>query len=583
MKKSTKKGVYGLLLLILVGVIVYYGSNLFAIAYDDYLIEDDFSIPDPALSPSATNSYCTSTIVSGGYLNYMCKSDKWQTYQDNYLTFGGANFGCYLNIKQENNNLNFNGEWKSGKIETTYLKNLKNSDIKTSVLLTAGKSNYCGQGSSLALSLNDKIVYSLSINEGSNDLLIEMIKDIENENVYHIIINGKEVNLVEISSPEAYLKYTFSGVGSLQIDYLKSRPYFNCEVDTDEVVIKDTFKEGATFDIKDLTYTPVKFCADSYPVIKRSFDDKGVRADIMGQLTKKIVTGQSITVEPNTAIEVYYIADYKEGMGTRCGLDEAYNPTLKLCSKIITEEEDVLEFINEKKIVIVGKNDILFKDSIQIADKTVTLRTPTCTGDGDKVKTSVSYGENDFEVNTEEEIALSQYFNLFYTPQTNCKAIEDSYTLKSFQNYGIIRVKSDDVLMLSTPSVPMESYFVIKGSTPELSFKITNSIGKFEESGIQVKLTRKILTSQEVTQMNIPFKSGTNDYSLPIDSTTYGKMEYEITPYYKIGDVIIFDNEKLYRNFEVVDEVPADYKFKSDNVVFGWLQSLWNWIKGWFA
>ena len=366
-----KNVIIGTVIFIAVIVVLAIIGNIFSIGYDDFLMEDDFIISDPALTCSSTSG------------KKICESNRWKS----EVYYGGGSPTTQSLVQEGDSKLIINSQLENAKV--TYNGDLKNRDLKWVGKLSLNGASRGGTASgTMNFLINGKQAYSksLSVPEGANrdgghieqELLFEAILDIENESIYHIIVNGAEVNKVAVTEPTAMVSWQVNGgsqssssIGNmrLELDYLKSRAYYNCRVDNDEVVVRDTFSEGSTFSISNLAYKPVKFCVESYPAIKRSFTEEGTRADIQGLLTRKLANGEKISVAENEAIEIYYIADYKEGMGERCSLDSAFDTKLNKCIKLISEEEDKVEFVNIKEFFEVGKEQLLLSDAVLIGDR----------------------------------------------------------------------------------------------------------------------------------------------------------------------------------------------------------------------
>jgi hypothetical protein len=491
----------------------------------------------------------------------------------------------------------------NGEAKATYLKDLSNGDIKTKFKMEISSQAYYGGGGTIALYLDGTKFYSDTIecNGGkfsctnSKDYLVELVKDIENPNLYHVQVNGLEISTTNIGKQ---FSYDFVGTtsGTLTIDYLKSRPYYNCQVENDEVVVRDVFTSGSLFTIKDLTYTPVKFCVDSYPAIKRSFLAQGVRADIQGQITKKLTTGQSILVEPQTTLEIYYIADYIEGMGERCGLDSAYDTQENKCVKIISEAEDVVEIINNVSYISVGENQLLFDNSVAIGEKELSSLPPSYLCKAEKPKanaplpreecwtTSVSYDGVTLPIKSGQEVSFKNgLVKVKYYPEAQFK---DDQIQAGWKNHFVLTLST---AILSLKVNPTTEYYLLFGTDKKVEYEITNNLGTLNTAGVQILTTKKLLTSQNSNQQTFNLKSGLNKMSYVLDTKEYGEAEVQIVPFIKVGGKTFFDNEKITRNYNVVDKIPTDtiYQDKIIEVEKQYsfkelLGKLWEMILGWF-
>tara|TARA_Y100000310_G_scaffold344138_1_gene455319 strand:+ start:145 stop:2082 length:1938 start_codon:yes stop_codon:yes gene_type:complete len=567
--------------LIIIGLQFFGAIDLFsAIGFDDFLIEDDFSVASPALIGKGTCS-------SANRVN-TCTDDKWQTVRTSLPgrhPCPGQGASSSTTVSDGKLVLTANSATTA---KATYQLNLKDKDIKTNYKLSVGTPGHQTAGGGFSVYLGNQKVHSDSMSftfsklgrSGSKEYLLRLIKDIEEEDLFYIEVNGKVTGNITITETIAKLKFEVGSGGSqchqssasLTIDQVKARPYFNCAVDSDEVVVRDVFNEGSTFTIRDLTYPRVsQFCVEEYPIIKRSLTKKGIRADKLGTLTNKLVKGQSITVGSGETIEVYAIVDFVEGMGNRCTLDSAWDTTLKKCVKIIEEEEDVVQLQNITQFVTVGADDVLFKGSTKIGDATLTSKKPkyTCHSqdkkaiapspqascwttvvDYDGEETTFKYGETK---NIHSLVKLKYFADARYKQDTgkSTSSVQNDYV-----NHFLLTV--GDILDITAKFD--DTFYVLFGKDHDIKFEVNNKLSKFDNSGIQVRETRKLLTSQSTQQKIIRFGSGTNEYSYPVNSNVFGKVDYEITFWYEIAGQKFFDDEKVVRSFEIVDKIPTDVK-----------------------
>jgi len=562
-------------LLLLVGLAVLFGTNfsdgLLGIAFDDFIVEDDFSIPSPALLQQ-------STVCSGTGVDKFCADPNWQSFSQ-----GNTNpLQCdrrESSVTIENDELVITSRPERSAY-AIYQKDLDNRDIKYTATRTAGSSKGAGSGGHRIL-FNDVLVYSEQFSWGSDggsdtsSFLFTAFLDIVNPNLYHIEVNGDFINSIEIDEPQIQVKFesfangntcTLIPTSTLRVVELKSRPYFNCEVEEDEIVIRDSFVAGTTFNIDSLAFKPVKFCVDSYPAIKRSFTEEGVRADIQGILTRQLTTGESITVAENEVIEIYYIADFTEEMGTRCALDSAWDTKERKCVKIITEQQDIVEIIREKEFIVVGKNQKLFENSLTIGDKEITSSTPQylCSSEESRAsspnpreecwETEVTYNDIATKYIYGQEKNLDRFFSLRIFQEAR---YEDNKVQDGAKNQFVLTLKNRDLLSIDNVDEDNEQFYIIFGERRSYPFTVTNRYGDFQLSGVQVTKTKDLLFEQSTEQIDIAFTEGTKEYSIPLDSGEFGGVEYRLIPYFFIGEEIFFDDEQITRNFEVVNEIPT--------------------------
>jgi len=228
----------------------------------------------------------------------------------------------------------------------TYKVNLKNKDIKFKYTVSAGKSPSESIGStSGAVTFGGQNIASISASTTSIDGLVELIKDVTDKNKFIVIVNGEVTKEIIITSEEAYLEFTMSASQngrtghSMKIEYIKSKTYFSCETDNNEVWITDEFDEGSVFNIYDLSYEPTKFCPLDYPAVVRDYRERGTKADYRGTITESLTKGESFTVPLFQSYEIRYATTYKPGITERCNLTSVYSTKLNKCiNKVYSQD-----------------------------------------------------------------------------------------------------------------------------------------------------------------------------------------------------------------------------------------------------
>lgn len=619
MKKETKNSwilvIVILSILLIASLGTYYFTQMTAF-YDGYLIEDDFSIVSPALSGERRD--CQTTI-SGTITTHLCQDSNWITH-----TTGSGN------TYYENNKLIIYGSAQSGSsgsAQATYRPNLKNKDIKTQFLVRGTGNIYVTFG---------------DINVGtfapsSSEYVVELIKDVTDENKFAVLVNSNPVKDIVIESNIAMLSFYAPETGIIiELRYIKSKPYFSCQVDNDEVVVRDRFAEGSTFDIHDLTYEPTKFCPEDYPAVVRDFRERGVKADIRGTITQNLTTGKSYTVPVNQAYEINYITKYKDGMGERCNpLTDVYDTSKKICVKKIDEQDyiirdcgtnpevcptpntcekrdgiyvcvttdervlkqdcntnknmcdenygevcelknnnyvcvrtkEIIELYRTKEFIQIGKNQKFFENNLIIGDKDIKSTKPSYSCDtsqnynspnpkSDCWKSSVSYAGKNIEMLNDGVINLDDCF-----PQlklvTNAHYDSDMGEVDSFTNNIIIDINFD---CISSNPIAKTDYYVIKDSKKQLCFNLNNRIANFDQSqsGFSIIKTTDLVTTQNALMMEKAINIGDNKACFDVDTSMYGEVTYQILPYFKLGNDIFFDDERIIYNYNIVDKVPEE-------------------------
>ncbi|QGH73159.1 MAG: hypothetical protein [Siphoviridae sp. ctjeG17] len=613
MAKKTKNTVL-IVSVILLGLFTLYGV-FFSVGFDDYVTQDDFSINSPALLQSS--NVCSTIGVNNRGLGgqTVCNDGVWSSYAEG----NGNSEACPVATSSinEENGLAIITAQGGRKGSITFLKNLDNHHIKLNGLFEVSSYSRGGPTTgTMNIYLNNTVVYSQSMTvfEGANrggmtqdePFVIELLLDVENENKYNVEANGVKISSIIVPQETVLITVEVTSSGEscsapsarVLLDNVKAKPYFSCRVDDDEVVVVDRFKEGVTFDRADLAYPVRKFCPTEYPSIRRSLDQKGVIADTQGQFASKLLAGESITVQDGETIEIYSITDYKEGMGARCGLDSAYDPAQARCVKIIEEQADTVEFINSKEIITVGKNQIAFVDKINIGDTTITSSKPaySCAEQDTKANapdpqkscwsTSVAYAGQSTTFKYDDSKDLNQYLNLRYIPTAQFK---DEIVQDDYKNNFVLTIRNDDIFQIGNIVQDKNNYYVKTNSKRDIPFTVTNNLANFakEQSGYTVKKTSLTLFAEETQTINVALPRGTTSASYSIPTNVVGQFVYEITFWYKIGDEVVYDNEKIVRSFEVVDTVPTDVTVnvvekQSQDVQESWFASIWSAIVEFF-
>jgi lipoprotein signal peptidase len=346
--------------------------SLFSVSplVDDFLIEDDFTIISPALSSTlqvSTSPLCTYFVQPAcafhgcwGFTNWECNDGKWKR---SGKTASGGSQGisaisdAFVNPADSTRKLAIYGGQNSGSGYAQYLVDLSSKDVKIKF------KNYGNMNIAYGSWSKD-----ISGNQFGNDNLIEFIKSVTDSTKYSIILNGDYLQDATIVSP-AYVSFTqpvneyvdsngyYQRYGNTFVNYIKSRPYFSCEVDNNEVIIRDRFNEGSTFGWKDLTYEPTKICPLDMPAVVRDFRERGIKADTKGTITWNLAHGASFTVPQYQTYDIIYITKYQEGMGERCNpLTDAYDTNTKTCKSLINEEDFVIKDCNTNPEICASPN-----------------------------------------------------------------------------------------------------------------------------------------------------------------------------------------------------------------------------------
>lgn len=557
-KKTTAIIVISAILVISILAIGGYFATQQTAFFDNYFLEDDFT----TLTDLWKLGQKTNTCQAGGAMT--------KSYEGSYSL--------------ENNNLILSTT-DGANYRATYDKNLKGFDIKTKVTISyshPGKSSYGGEGSgSFQILLNNQAIFSGSApstyTSSSRTYNIEIVQDTANQEKLYLIIDGeplvKDDNLVSFQFPEKEIKISFvktgnrgscsyPGSGSLSIDYLRLKPFFDCSIEEDEIIIRDKFTQGS-FTYQDLTYIPKSWCIDNYPAIRRSLTEQGSRADIMGTISRSLTSGETITIQEGEVFEIFYVVDYQEGMGERCSLDEAYDTESKSCVKIIEEQPDAEIFYNINKVIPIQANQLEFNGQLLFGTSSITTPPPQFLCSETKAvapspkescwKLNPEYNGKEYSMIYDQEIDLSKYLKLRWLPTD---LIYDGSIKDGYQNNMILTL-DEDILQEKLLIKSEEEHWVIFGSERFLNFEVTNNLDQFDSSGIQITKTDS-LGRQTQKQEIINFEKGTNQYSYQISSEQYGEVQYSLRFWYEINGNKIFDDGFVATNYRIVDQIPVN-------------------------
>ena len=367
-----------------------------------------------------------------------------------------------------------------------------------------------------------------------------------------------------IPEGKATLEYSLQGYGELIIDYIVSRPYYSCDVEPDETVFTARYYSGVSISYSSLPIRPVKFCPDSRTAI---FIDKATnkeRGDIFASTWKKLAAGETIIVPEDQLLEVNYIVDFKEGMATsNCGTGAYFDGSK--CIQVVTEKDDVIIVINNVTFITVGKNDILFTDTIEIGDEKIVVTNLKYSGtekstpsknpelwDITVASQNLFKPIDSIDLTWNDEIAVNDYLTLKWVGDAQFKngAIEDRddkfiLGVKPERNY--LKVTSID-----TSSLEDKFYTKLKA---EASAKVTvdNKLANFDSSqaGYRLIKTRDLLTGQTSTLEQISLPKGVKTIEIPLDTGALGQTTYQVLLFTKFGDEIVYHNQPVIFNYEV--------------------------------
>ena len=507
-----------------------------------YSYYDDFTIPSPAVLQGSGSD--ETWKVSG------CKF----SYQDNDLHIGPMS-----------------GDSKDACTGTlTATKNLKGYDFKTAIKVMTTGARGDSADVSARISINNRNIEGISITlpqrsaDQEKSQFLELIQNRAEKGNYTIYLNGQEKG--KVSAPEENTTFAFEyrlSVGRLIIDNVQIRPFFNCQVQDDEIVIKDEFLGPQTITVNDLSYPPLKFCTDSFPAVIRDVS-KGFAPDLRGDITRKLAGAENIVIPEGQVYTIGYIADFVEGIHTRCALGLAWRKGK--CEQYITEKPDFAEVIRDVKFIEVGLQQVIFTNSGMIGDMQLTSSpalfscqeeirpTDSATAPKPREQCWLIPGnfQSQFKLPYGAEIQLNDYFTI--TAFTNARYKQGQ--VEPFDNTLLLRLK--DLSMLETKAKTAVPYYVILNHPSKLCFSINNKANNFPSAGARVKVENKLLNEEEVNLLNFAIEKGNKDYCIDLKTSQLGKFQYTINPFIELGGKQFFDDQSVVYTLEVVQKVPEE-------------------------
>lgn len=583
---SKNKGV--IILLLLIGLFFFYQSGKKGAVLEDYIF---YSETNAQISCPRAELISTDCIYSDQQTHKynICQFPKWIATTDvdySYNCQSSPSYYSYSYIDGTELDIRFHNNGVKPKFNQIVSKDLFKGKLFRANIQLVPTGHPTGAEATLNIyignqNLKTPIFYKrVSTIEESG--LLEILPDLLDLNMIDVYWQGEfygRFNLSNIPKEQAFLIIDSATSYDSYVRIINPRfKYpFGCEVENDEVVIRDRYLGASTINIHSLTYEPVKFCLDSYPAVLRSFEAQGVQADIKGEITRALARGEDINIPENTELSIHYIADYKEGMTERCPIDSAYDIKTKICVKVISEAPDIIEIIREKEFVNVSKNQMLFINYATIGDRKISS-TPmeylcgySATAPNprsDCWRTSVSY-EGGYQLLSDvfidnEEKDLTKNFRLkFYAKgyyneggYENGERILPS--IKNEQRQFLLTIKDFSDIKL-TPITSNISIYVNLHNKSSMEFYIENNLANFNENqaGFLVKTTKDLVFSEQVIRFPKSLPLGKNKISLDVDTSQLGGIIYTVHPYFMVNNEIFTDDDVLKYNFNIVFKTPS--------------------------
>jgi len=529
---------------------------------EDWFLYDDFLIPSLALADCGENS---------GSLE--CVDSKWR-FTDTFPD------GCPVPSYNDGSYRVTTGDCRGYGVDLRLEEDFKGRYLRFNgrVVLVENSLKFEYQQAKITF---EGVEVNLESNGGvgmSKNFLFEIVPDVLNPEIVTIYLDGGMVKTITIPSPY-HPKLVLKAGGDrnfVELQEVRYKPLYSCEVENDEVVIRDVFTEGSIVTINELTYPPVKFCLDSYPAVLRSFTEEGVATDLQGKITRQLAGGESVTVPLDSTLAIHYIADFREGQVLRCGVDEAYDIKSGVCVKVVSEAPDIVEVVRDIILVEVGGREKVVESRVVIGDYSLTAGIPSfsCRNEvmgnvmipnpksdcWSTVYTS-SLGSN-MVLEPFGMGVIDKYFGIESLPSGRYDYTLDSVEVDSLSNKFKFGIVDDSFLTITQPSFNMDTdYFKLLKSGEKLSFNIDNKLTNLPDSGVRVNVVKDLVDGEESFLTSISFDKGSQTYSIPIDTSQLGIISYEITPYYTVNGDKFFHTRGIVVNYEIVQEIPENVDF----------------------
>ena len=527
-----------LISLILIGTF-YFGIQS-VILEDDFFTDEDFKIISPALAKDLTTK-------SGDTY----EDENWKVVRQPDSGSGASAGQSVSNFVINNNQLVLSA--KNAEATATFKKNMAHRDI---LLLTEGFQ------SETTIHLGDKNIATLSSTSQDPEFFtINLLLDTINTNEYHVFINGRETNKVIIDSENIVLKFVHIK-GSFNIIKIASRPFFNCEVDTDETSFTAKYAEGEIVTFKSLPIQPVKFCPDSRTVILRDIETGDERTDYFRTSFKLLASGEPFIVPEGKLAEINYIIDLAEGQpSSNCGQGKYVSNGQ--CKQYVFEEEDKLELIRDTRTVLVTKGTITFNNALNIGDITISSDKPefSCEEQLSETKDSENAPSPEpscwtTKINGETHIyGQPKKFNDFIT----LTYIGDAQWKRSDGIADYTNTISLDLdRSFLRPKATNDDYYVELNKEHDITFEIDNKFTNFNDGGLSVIKQTDLLSGESSEIKTFELTTSKKVYSFKEKEAQLGKVTYTIIPFVKIGEQNVYaDRALVYTYFVYQGEKPT--------------------------
>lgn len=410
--------------------------------------------------------------------------------------------------------------------------------------------------------------------------------------------NGQQICNVHIT-PTTKLKFKARAEGErgnviFDINSIKHKKLYDCtlgeagdggqEVLLAESIDATTSKINLYEDsLNDLSYPVKSLCRD---VQALSYGADGV-TDIPNQfLYDKLIRGE--TCQKGTcwddsvaAITVFYITDEAEvGMGTRCGLGQAYSTKYKKCMSIADIRADLPDEEepnppSSPSGVYTGKIEYIYEQEGENGAKTNELLFGTeaklrivpefiCEGDegwqtwqnqgkAGCVKVKLYYRGQDYDITNKNELSLD-YWDITISDETRCNVdlegvnqdvdcnykyalyldLKDEYRTSIIKS--VINENGKKLELSRSKTVPIKT-----------SFNFYNGMKGY----LVFKSYYKIIQQEEIDRIPVTYTDGMVT-SVPLDTGLLGEVEVSVYPVIELNNQYLVDDRTAVGYYEII-------------------------------
>lgn len=202
------------------------------------------------------------------------------------------------------------------------------------------KKNFYGQEVVIVVDTNNWLFYNLEIVGGQ--VLVVLRPHTLNPDKVDIYVNGKLINTIDVQNPFYIpLKRRTDGKYYSAIHYIGYKAQYSCDLGENEVWIQENFAQP--FSIKDLEFSPTKFCKETRPFVLRDIQqgETPIYPDPIPSFNK----GDVLSIPDGKIGVANYATYFVSGVNNKCAPNEANIKVADrwVCSQVIKPVEIVVQ------------------------------------------------------------------------------------------------------------------------------------------------------------------------------------------------------------------------------------------------